>query len=160
MGSETKWVTVLSSELPAVLADTQSDAILASYNATGVLRFNIAASAVVAEIRAAVAKHGRFLSSDETTIPPEAKTRALWLILEQVAPAIGTLALTENQKDAIKVARDWVNALRENESVAESVTMPSDPIGGAATVQQSPKASIVGTVSVRRFTREQTDGLG
>lgn len=158
--AESVWVTISSSELPVVLADTQASALLTGYNKLAVDRFAVAAAAVVAEIRAAVAKHGRFVSTEAATIPPEAKTRALWLVLEQIAPAISTLALSADQKAAIGAAKEWLKSLREDRSVAESVTMPGSPQGSAATVQQGGRATVVGTVASRRFTREQTDGLG
>ncbi len=156
--SESIWQTLAVADMAVVVADTQYSAISTGYNTGGADRFEANRAAVVAEVRAAVAKHGKNVSSNAAAVPPEAKVKCLWLILKSLQPAIPTLALTQDQKDNIKAAEDWLKDVKENVEVAASVTTPSDPVDGGSVAQTSPTAAIIGSAT-RRMRACQQEGL-
>ena len=152
------WKTLVRDDLKSILADTQVAAIIESF-AMGVDVWTPNATSVVATIRAACGKYGRFLSKTPLSVPPEAVTYALWLILEQAQPRISTLVLSGDQKATIKAAHDWLDRLRDKEDPIEAVTMPDDPVGSESEVQQSTKASVSVPSRNVLFTRQTMAGL-
>lgn len=156
--SETIWQTLAVADMGAILADAQLNAIKAGYNSGGVDRFAVISASVVAEVRAAIAKHGKSLSADSGAVPPEAKVKCLWLVLASLQPAIPTLALTPDQKDAIRRAEEWVKDVKENQAVASAVTSPSDAVAASSVAQVGGKATAV-FAAPRSFTMVKQEGL-
>lgn len=153
------WIVPTQAHMAAILPSNQLDTLVNSYNTGNVDRFALICAAVVADIRSAVAMHGRFISATAGSVPPEAHIRALYLILEGLQPSLPTLALEKDQLATIKESHDWVNMVRESEAIAKSVTLPTDPLSASGEVQVSPAAMSIGTTVTRQFTREKTNGL-
>ncbi len=153
------WLTISADQMAAILPKAQLTALLASYNEGGIDRFGLISSAVIADIRSAVATHGRSISATPLSVPPEAHIRAMFLILEALQPSLPTLMLEKDQIAAVKAAHDWLQMIRENEKIAATVTQPTDPISASGEVQTSAAAMTIGTTVERQFTRAKTDGL-
>ena len=97
--------------------------------------------AVVSRIRSAIARWGKNVSATPLSVPPEVKDYAVLLILDRMSVRIPTLALSNDQKAAVKEAREYLDKMG---GPMFAVSAPDDPVapdveigGGISTVRAS-----------------------
>lgn len=94
------------------------------------------------------------VSQTPLSIPPDLKRTALVLIAERYQMRIPSLALTEDQKDAAKIARRLIERIQMG---LATVTAPPDPM--TPDDQQRGGSTTVVRANRRRFTRRSMEGL-
>ena len=148
------WVILTEENLGGRLAEEQWDAISSALKGTRETEaFDLFAQGVIAQIRAAIVNGGGTVSGTANTLPPEGENYAYWLIVRQVILGVPSLVLTEDQKDFIQEARDWLKAVSAGEV---GVTEPDDPMDiGVDSAVPGPSFTDV----EREFTKDNQDGI-
>jgi hypothetical protein len=148
------WVTIAVEDLDGYLMAIQLDAIRTGGMREGqVDPFSIVMPDVVNTVRAIIVKRGKPVSATANTIPVEAKTHTIWLIIDALQTRIPGLIVTNEQKRHVDEAHEFLAAIGEADT---AVSAPDDPV--------QPNVNIGGGVSVvraggKRFTRDTLDGF-
>jgi hypothetical protein len=150
------WGVIATTDLQAYLIDVQYQAIASGGTAIGqAAPFGVVMPDVVNTIRNIIAKKGKPISVTANQVPPEARTHAIWLIIDALQTRIPGLIVTAEQKRHVDDAHAFILELGQP---SFAVSLPSDPvypdvdIGSGISVVSS-------STSLRTFSSRSMDGL-
>lgn len=149
------WISITADNLEAYLVAAQLTALRTeALDAGQADPFTEIMPDIVRKVRGYIASNPvNLLDTSELTIPPELKADVCYLI---IAPMLGRLgiALTDDQRDQVKLAHTTLVALREKKLV---VSRPLNPV--VPDVQSAGGVETVTPASGRKYTTEKLDGL-
>lgn len=154
--AETVWITIVLTDLDDYLVAAQRSALSTAALRTGQADpFLEIMPDIILRIRAKIKScPTNQVSSTVTTIPPELKWVACYLILEAMQVRLPSLALSEGQRAQIDRA---VTLLDRIADCKDLVTAPGEALDPSDV--QGPGAISVVTYRERKVTRETMEGL-
>lgn len=149
------WITITSSDLNDYLVGAQVNALKTAALASGQTDpFPRVMADIVERARREIqACPTNKLSATASTIPPELKSQACYLIIEAMQARLPGLKLTEEQRTLISDAKDYLKRIAKCEI---PITEPPDPL--ADQVQRQGDIELV-TKPTRKATRDKLAGL-
>ena len=148
------WKTIAVTDLDGYLMSIQLDAIR-----TGGMRagqadpFSIVMPNVVNTIRTTIAKRGKPISATALTVPDEARSHTIWLIIDALQTRIPGLMVTNDQKRHVEDAKEFLAALGESDTAVSTPTDPMQPVVNIGA------GVVVVSGSGKRFNRGSLDGF-
>ena len=156
------WVVITADDLYSRMAAAQADALKTAAIASSQDETSVFAAVmpdVVARIRQYIASNpGNRLSETENSVPPECKSMAIWLTLQEMMGRLAiALELRQDQKDLIAQANEDLNRLRNVNPPFLLISAPDDPEASPAMSAGGPVKIISSTT--RRMTRDTLSAL-
>ena len=126
MSNTNTWAVIAVSDLQAYLIDVQYRAIATGGLATGQADpFSVVMVDVTNTIRNIIAKKGKPVSLTANSVPQEARTHTVWLILQALQSRIPGLLLVGEQRRNVEKAEAFLKELAEP---GFAVSVPTDPV--------------------------------
>lgn len=152
----TAWIVITANHLNDYSAGAKVNALRTAALAGGQADpFLTVMPDVVARVRAQIGSNKtNQLSATANSVSPDLKTHTCWLIIEAMQSRLPGLKLTDEEKNMVKKAEDYLARVAKGDFL---VLAPTDPLG-TSPLEMGASAEVVSSTT-RISTRETLDGL-